>query len=211
MTTRDRYIVGGTLGALLLVWFVIHYWHRDPSIVTPAVHATIDSLKATKKPAEAVIDSLAVAGLTHSVTGASAAGRARVSEAKAAATGARADTAAARARRTDSTPDSLAAAWKEAYELRTAERDTLLVALAQKDSAYRGAAASANDFRLALTNSEQRRQAVENLNSSLQTAVAKAERGCRVMWTIPCPSRPVSFVLGAVGGAAAIVVLHNRP
>lgn len=211
MTPRDRWLVGGVLGYVVLVWFVFEFWYRPPVIVPPVLHIINDSLRRTKQADQFLIDSLRTAGLVQSAQGARAASRARASEARAASIGARADAAASRARSGDSTAsDSLATAWHLAYDLRTAERDTLLTALASKDSAYRAASVSANDFRLAVVASDTRRVAVEGLNDGLIKALEKAERGCRILWSVPCPSRTVSAVLGATAVSVAVVVVQTR-
>lgn len=195
------------LGALALL-LVLSFLRKPTPIIAPADRVTLDSLTRLREGDQHIIDSLRSSALTHSTAGASAAGRARASEATASAIRTRADTAASRALRTDpAASDSLAAAWRQAYTLRTEERDTLLVALAQKDSAYRNASSAANDNRLALTKLTDRNDAVEKLNSSLATALTKAERGCRVLWTVPCPSRKVTLIGGVVLGAAGYIAL----
>lgn len=196
--------------AALAVLLVLSFARRAHPLVSAATHSAIDSLQRTRPASTHTIDSLKASADAASALASRATSRARVAEASAKAAGLRADTAAAEAGRRD----SAASPWKLAYELRTVERDTLRVALIQRDSAARADSVALRDTRLSLDTSETRRITAEALVDTLNTAVKKAERGCRIAWLIPCPNRKVVAVVAAVAGAAggiAVSVAKKTP
>ena len=205
--------------ALLALLWVVHR-RTPPPLIPPAVQKTLDSLRATKDADDSTITALRAWGDSARARGDSAASRARVYEAAAARIGGKADTYATEARKSDppqspgtehsvAHADSVARLWKMAYEERTYERDTLLKALKEQKDATLGADVAADKFRVALGYSEDRRLAVEALNTGLADALAKAERGCRVLW-MKCPSREAAAITGVIVGGITVALLSGK-
>lgn len=195
------YILLAAAGVLLALSFA----RRSQPLVSAGTHAAIDTLQRTRAADQHRIDSLTASAAAASAAGARAASRARVAEASAKAAGARADSVAADAARRD----PAASPWKGAYEARTEERNDLLVAVAEKDSVHQADSTALRDTKQTLVVSEGRRVTAEALVDTLETAVKKAERGCRILWWIPCPSRKVVAVVAAAAGAGGgIAIAH---
>lgn len=205
--------------ALLALLWVVHR-HAPAPVIPPAVQKTLDSLRATKAEDDSTIEVLRAWGDSARDLSDSAASRARVYEGAAGRIGSRADTLAAEARKSDptkpggSTPtiehaDSVAKLWEMAYKERTYERDTLLLALKAQKQATLDAQVAAEKFRLGLDDSENRRHALEHLNDGLADALAKADRGCRVLW-MKCPSRQAAAIGGVIVGGITTAILASK-
>lgn len=207
--------------ALLALLWVVHRRAPGP-LVPPAVQKTLDSLRATRDHDASAIAILRAWADSARTASDSAQGRARVYEGAASRIGSRADTYAAEARKSDPTQpggssephtvahaDSTARLWKAAYEERTYERDTLLLALKAQQRATLDAQIAADKFRLGLDASEARRRALESLNDGLADALSKANRGCRVLW-MKCPSREAAAIGGVIVGGITTAILTAK-
>jgi hypothetical protein len=189
MPTNRTVIVWLVLGLIVLM-MALCFRPPPPAPVPPKDQHTLDSLAITKPVFDSIVKSLAVAETVYV---------ARVDTLRLRTTIVQyhADTLRLIA-------DSLAAIaqWKPAYEARTAEADTLRVALVQKDTAFaleHRALLAADQQANILTN---RLTVSEDLNTRLAADVKKAA-DCRVLW-MRCPSRtrvavvavPLSLAIG---------------
>lgn len=197
------------LGALVL--FTLVGWLKGPKDRgLEETHALQEQLTRMRAADQKLIDSLRAAGQTASVNGAIVAGRAAQQLVAANRQKVRTEALVKKAESVPLTPaDTTARLWKDAYDARTIEVDTLRQALASKDSAYREATRSANLFRLAADTSEGRRRSLEKVNADLAAYVKKAERGCRFLF-ISCPTRTQSAIAGVAIGAATLLVLESH-
>lgn len=100
-----------------------------------------------------------------------------------------------------------AAFWRDLYVMRSEEADSLRSALYRADNARESwARADSADLQRADA-AEARAAALERVNRQLATAASSAEKSCRVLWAVSCPSRRTSFIAGVVTGAATIVAV----
>lgn len=139
----------------------------------------------------------------------------------AAAQARRAAVAERHARRLAATADSLAAiagsaltladsaaAWQGAYVARTAERDTLVIALAHERQATASALARGDSLRVAVQIETERAWRADSLVKAVIAEATKPE--CRVLRVLGCPSRTQMLGAGVVAGVVTGVVLGGR-
>ena len=195
------------VATLWVLWFLRS---RPQPIIDAATRAEVSSLRATRAIDSARIDSLRRSAAASASAAALAVARARAVERAATAEGHRADSLAIEARRRDSARTSpVDSSWRLAYEARTAERDSLLVSIAERDSADVKSHFTFTQLTVALDSSESRRARLEVVNTAMLKAVEKAERGCRILAIVPCPSRAQALVAGAAGGIIATVLIRH--
>ncbi|MEO8624572.1 MAG: hypothetical protein ABI625_26055 [bacterium] len=196
------------IGALVLAVLALALfgWSQKPKpLISVETRALQDSLKRTQFADSSLRDSLRTVGTIASASAAALNARSNVQTVSAVRSGTRADAATmAAARRLIAVTDTTAQLWKAAADLRKIENDSLRLALVTKDSAFRAASVAANNFRLAAEAADARLVVVQAVNDSLITAVDKAERGCRFLHYIPCPTRARAGIVGVVVGAAAV-------
>lgn len=198
------------LVAGLVVFMLVGRLSKRPSALEDQTRALQTILASTRASDQRLIDSLRGTAALASRNGAIASGKANQLLEAADRQKMRIETLVLRAKARPLTPvDTVAQLWKDAYDARTVEADTLRQALASKDSAYREATRSANLFRLAVDTSDGRRRSLEAVNADLAAAVKKSERGCRFLF-IPCPTRTQTAVAGIVVGAATMLALESR-
>jgi hypothetical protein len=211
-------LAGISLAGLVIIFLVIAFAVKScapaprPKI-DPKTQKSIDSLDATKPGFEKQKDSL-ITVVKHDTIFAKAADkasaeantRAERSRASAVASGKRADSLAAVAR---AHADS-ALLWRNAYEQRTMQADTLTRTVAEKDSALTAEHAAflhEQDARIGLGRlfgaDTLRRLAIEKVNKGLEDDIKKLQQPCRIVGPIPCPSRTVVGLLSATLGAVA--------
>lgn len=196
------------LGAVVILGLV-GTCHRSASpAIPPKVQRELDSLRSTAPRYAHERDSLkslaaeATKRADEKVTTAHATQSGGEVEGRAADSSAQLAAAAKTAR------DS-AEAWRLAYEHRTKERDSLLVANAALDQAQRERELARLVIAEALAASEARRERSEKLNADLQAVIAKQARGCRVLWVAKCPSRTVVGVVALTVGVGAGLTLSR--
>ncbi len=186
--------------------------------IPPATQRSNDSLSITKP----TFDSSQVAGRQQIARDTSRGVTQRANFVRAAtsatASKATADSLAAVARRADSIAgaarlaDSLANAWRAVAEARAREAEQWHLAATSSDSAYqveRSARIAAVQLWVADT---LRRHAVEKVNAELVTAIGNLQQPCKVAGTfglIPCPSRTVSAIGGAVITIATVAAVRT--
>jgi hypothetical protein len=200
MTRRLGFlIVAGTLAVLVVAGVVL--WRRgrvDP--LPPAVRTAVTNEKADR----ARVDSQLVAATLEAQAAQrrqdAANARAKAAERRARAIGLQADSLAREAQHASTARDS-ALFYRLAYTARTSERDTLLVALAGKDTAL----AEAERRAVALTRSDSINRQARTRADSVLDAVVASVTVCTVPGTfgrVRCPSRKVALAVGIVGGLA---------
>jgi hypothetical protein len=187
--------------AVALVALALFLWRRgrvDP--LPPAVRTAVENEKASR----AAIDSALVAATVE----------ASAAQDRQAAANARADSLRRVAKRLSNRADSLAREaeraataqdsalyYRLAYAERTTERDTLLLALAGKDTAL----AEAERRAVALTRSDSIARRARVRADSVLDAVVRSVTVCTVPGTfgrIKCPSRKTALAVGLLGGFA---------
>lgn len=178
------------------IWFHRHRVEALP----PAVVAAVEHEKADR----ARVDSQLIAASLEAVA---AQQRQAIAEARADSLRSiaqrfsdYADRLAARATTATTAHDS-ANFYREAYEVRTDERDTLLAALATKDTALD----AANDRIAALTRAAGIADTARQRADSVLDAVVASVVVCTVPGTfgrIRCPSRRTALAVGIIGGLA---------
>ncbi|HTJ62141.1 MAG TPA: hypothetical protein VL333_13200 [Candidatus Saccharimonadales bacterium] len=174
-------------------------------LIDDKTRAEASALRASRARDSTTIDSLRRSAVSSQAATDRAVARARAVERVAAVEGRRADSLARSAAVSDPGPNP----WKDAYAARTAERDSLLRSIAERDSADVKSHFTLTALTAALDSSEQRRQRLEDVNTRLLKAVEKAERGCRIAVLIPCPNRKQALVAGAAGGVIATLLAHR--
>lgn len=189
-------------GALVAALVFSHCGRSDDGEKVPApIAKTADSLAATAPEFGQRRDSVVRVVTIDTARARRAEAATRAAELKAEGARKAADSLAAQA----ATSADSARLWHAAYDRRTEEAANLRVGL---DSAKEAAAAE-RSARLSLDQlfreAERRRTAAENVViPGLQKAIAQLEKPCRILGPIPCPSRRVSFVAGAVGAVAIL-------
>lgn len=169
------------------------------AVVTHQVRSAVDSVRVAQLEQQAAADSARAANWRLAAIEATRAAE-RVDR--------RADSLAQEAARAATARDS-AAGWQRAYEARTAERDTLAVALHATADALDAATARGDTLARALVVRTAQQQRADSLVRAL---VAQATRpSCRVLGLVRCPTRMKSAVAGAVVGAVAVGVLARAP
>lgn len=187
-------------GAICLAWFFRSCQREPPPKIPPATQRSIDSLVITKP----VFDSTQVAGRQQvardTLVAVSHRRRAVQAEASAQVSKATADSLAVAAEKIKQT-DSAVTAWKDAYQARTLEAESWRLAAVRNDSAYQ----SERRARLGLAQlygaDTLRRNAVERVNTELQTAILRLQQPCKVIGPISCPSRTVTMAVSLTAGA----------
>ncbi len=174
----------------------------DPKEKVPAkVQKTVDSLEATRPAFDDRRDSVVRVVTIDTARAVRAERLARARRDSAEGARKEADSLAALAR---SSADS-ARLWHEAYDRRTAEADQLRSSNAAADSALQAERSARVNLGQLLGASElRRRQAEEVAIPGLERAIAQLEKPCRIVGPIPCPSRRVAFLAGALGAVAAV-------
>lgn len=188
--------------ALLVLWPLFR--SRPTPLIDEATRAEALRLRASHDSDSLLIDSLKASAAVSATRADRAVARAQGLERVAAVSGTRADSLARSARTVDSSAiGQVDSTWRLAYDARTAERDQLLAAAKIRDSADADRRAALHDVHIALDSAQSRSRALDVLNNSLLKAVEKAERGCRIIGPIRCPSRKQSAVAGSVLGLLA--------
>lgn len=177
----------------------------DEEKVPAPIAKTADSLEATRPEFTERRDSVVRVVAIDTA-------RARRAEAAAKAAQLRADEA-------DKAADSLAALaatsadsarlWHAAYDRRTEEAANLRTSLDSAQAATAAERAARLNLGQLFAESERRRKAAEEVVvPGLERAIAQLEKPCRIVGPVPCPSRRVSFVAGAIG--AVVIVSATR-
>jgi chromosome segregation ATPase len=202
-----RALLPWAIAAALLVALVLTCGDESPEpILSEETTAEIERLRADSAETHGKLDSLAELARASRDTArlreeAADRARQRADQRRRDADAAR--TAVARA---ENYSDSLAL-MQVAYEERTEEA----AELRQENDTLRSAlllanrAAELSSERAALA--ESRVQALEELQGRILADVAEAQKGCRILKLVRCPTRKESAVLGAVGGALAAFAL----
>lgn len=199
-STAGWLVVTGALAAAL----VFSYCGRpdpDEGKVPAPIAKTVDSLKTTAPDFAERRDSVVKVVTIDTARARRAEAAARAAELRAESERKAADSLAALA----ATSADSARLWHAAYDRRTTEAANLRVSL---DSAH-SATASERSARLSLDGlyreAERRRKTAEEVAiPGLEAAIAKLEKPCRVVGPIPCPSRRVAFLAGAVGAVVIV-------
>jgi hypothetical protein len=203
---------GGTLlalGVILVLWMGRCSPTPGPKI-DPKTQHSLDSLALTAQQFKAQRDSLllhvkhdTILSITYQHDAAVANQAAERSRANAVAAGKRADALAQEAAAARTAADS-ATKYHAALDERTRERDTLLVTVTQKDSAYRAQLAATAKEHSAFVNlstaygaDTSRRVALERVNAGLVADIARLQQPCKLIGPVPCPSRTVTGLLSA--------------
>jgi hypothetical protein len=202
------------LAALLGVLFLKDCGGRrdDAPLLADSVRALSDSLARSDSAHRAREAELRRRAAIDSARAAAAESHAARLRQSARAEGVRADGLAAQAARALSLADS-AVLWMRAYEARTVERDTLLVAMDSLGVALTAERASGVLLRAAADTASARVVALERSSRELRAAVAEAERrlargDCQIpVLGVRCPSRRVVFVVGVGLGLAGGIAL----
>jgi len=209
-------VIVATLAALvgILLWRDLEAARSAQPLIPPAVTLRLDSLAATEKAAATERASLAAA-TRAAQSAAEAATRAQ----NRAETDASALRAALQARLaagvTTATLGGIATAsdsagyWRELYELRTEESDSLLVALTAAHIAHAADTAALALQTTRASEAEARLAALTRVNDQLRAATAHAEPGCAILWKLRCPSRAASYVLGAVSAVVVVAAVRR--
>jgi len=192
-------VVGVILAATLIVAIVI--WRRPPvDPLPPPVRTAVDHEKADR----ARVDSQLIAASLEAFAAQQRQARAEAQTDSLRSVARRfsvyADSLAQRASSAVNAHDS-ATYYREAYEVRTDERDTLLAALASE----RRALGAANDRIASLAKDTTIANRARQRADSVLDAVVASVTVCTVPWTfgrVKCPSRKTAFALGNVGGLA---------
>lgn len=197
------------IGAVIVLGLVGTCHRKADSAIPPKVQKELDSLRSTAPRYAHERDSLKALSADATKRADAKVSAAHTTERGGEVEGQRADSSAKMAAQAKTAQDS-AAAWRMAYEARTRERDSLVVANAALDSAQRERELARLVIAEALAASEARRERSEKLNADLEAAVKKAAQGCRVLWVAKCPSRTVVGVVGFVAGAAVGFTMNGR-
>jgi hypothetical protein len=192
----------GVIIAILALGYVVKSCQRpsDPSEkIPPATQRTIDSLTRTKPAFDSVADSLRVRIIHDTVQSVQLQEAAARSATRARDAQARADALAEAAHvAQDST-----AAWRRAYEARTAEAVALRETVRNDSLAIGREVDARRALALAYGADTLRRVAIERVNADLSAVIERLDVPCRIVGPIPCPSRTTTAVLSAIGGAVA--------
>lgn len=188
-------------GALALALVFSSCPRPDPDKVPAPVQKTVDSLEATRPAFDDRRDSTVRVVVIDTARARKAETVAKAATARAEGLRKEADSLAAQA---VASADS-ALLWRQAYERRTAEADQLRTANAAADSALQAERSARVRLGQLFSESElRRRQAEEVAIPGLERAIAQLEKPCRILGPIPCPSRKVSFLAGAIGAVAVL-------
>jgi hypothetical protein len=200
LTTGQRWILVGVF-ALGLAGIALALWSRgrvDP--VPPPVRAAVQAERADRARDSAQLVAATLEAEAAARRQEEATARARSAEERARVASDRADALARRAELAESAQDS-ARYYRLAYEARTAERDTLLDALAAKDTALD----AADDRIAAITRGAVIANSARIRADSVLDAVVASVVVCTVPGTfgrVRCPSRRTALVVGLVAGVA---------
>lgn len=198
------------LGAAIILGLVGTCHRKASPAIPPKVQKELDSLRATAPRYAHERDSLNALAAAATKRADAKVSAAHTTERGGEVEGRAADSSAQLAAAAKTARDS-AEAWRLAYEHRTKERDSLIVANASLDSAQRERELARLVISEALAASEARRERSERVNADLEAAVKRASAPCRLLWIGPkCPSRTVSGVVGFVAGAAVGFTTHGR-
>jgi hypothetical protein len=183
---------------------------HQPAPVPPKLQKTIDSLAIVKPIEDHRLDSLKQDAARSAKLAEAATKRAELAQASAEIHKRRADSLAkvAASRPVGPTIDSAATEWHRAYDERTTEAEGLRRAVAEKDDGIVQLNGIITDLRLSNATLAKRDTAQTAVIIGLQAAVTEAGK-CRIALGIPCPSRPVSYALGAATAVLGVVALHR--
>lgn len=189
--------------AALAIALAVKSWDRpdDPKI-PPGLQKTIDSLEATRRPSVVTRDSIIRLVVHDTVRAAGSSARGDSAARAAAASQVRADSLAALAR---VSADS-ATLWHSAYDAQRQTSDSLRVAVAAKDSAYRAERDARAKLLLVVRAATIRMNAIQDANDRLVKRIGELETPCKIIGPIRCPSRTMTMLITA----ATIVGIDAR-
>lgn len=170
--------------------------------IPPALQAKLDSLTETRKPFEQARDSVIRIVVHDTVAAAGSNARSEAAVAAAATSQHEADSIA----RVAALHADSAALWREAYEAQKRTDDSLRVALAAKDSAYRFERAARISLLGVVHRDSLRLSSMQDAQDRLVRRISELEPPCKVIGPIKCPSRKAVML----ATAAAIVVVDAR-
>lgn len=180
------------LVAALSIALVLKSCAPEPDAkIPPDLQRKIDSLEATRRPTAATRDSI-IRIVVHDTI-------------RAGASSARGDTATRAAAVTQRTADSLAALarvsadsaalWHAAYDAQLQTSDSLRVAVASKDSAYREERDARVHLLTVVHADTLRINAIQDAHDRLWKRVNELELPCKIIGPIKCPSRTVTMLI----------------
>lgn len=209
---RRRLLWGGvTLACAAITVWVVWTEPPDPGPLPPAIITELQKHRTLEARADSQIRAAWAEAEAARRRQDAAEARARIAEATAVSLGREADGLATAASEAQTAQDS-ARIYRRAYAVRTAERDTLLVILAGKDTAL----AAAGDRIAALTRAAQVADSGRLRADSLLDVVVRsvALSRCTVPLTfgrVRCPTRREAAMGGAiVAGAIGVALLTGR-
>jgi hypothetical protein len=201
------------IGALAVLLALSLLRRSAKPLVDPATAALIDSLQQTHQADSVRIDLATARAAALSRAADSAIARARAIEARGGVVGSRASVVASAARSVDSSakpgtavrPDSSARLWKEAYELRSAEVDSLHRAIALREQGDTNRVIARGIDTAVVSDLRARLARTEAANRGLEDAIKRANaRGhlFGISW-LPYPTRTEAAIGGTVAGIIA--------
>lgn len=207
--TRRQWSLAASAVAVCLILLMARCVGHDSPISAPTM-AAVKAYDAGAPDVQAQINAAWTEAEAARARTAKAEARAAALEVKAAKAGHRADSIAALAQ-SASTPAAAAQDWHDAYDARTAERDTLRIALDTTKVALSLAIHRGDTLTHALVLSDSLRKVAASL---MHDVVREAKnRGCSVPGTfglVGCPSRKVALVTGTVVGVAGVFAWNHR-
>jgi hypothetical protein len=201
MSAVQRWVLAASGGTLLALGIILVLWlGRCAPTPGPKIdartQALLDSLKATNAQYAARKDSIITLVRVDTVRAGAQDAAAERSRADAAAAGRVADSLAVAARTAATAQDS-ATRWRAAYDARTRERDTLLVTVVRKDSAYRSERDAVTRLLTVHLDDSTRLAGTERVNAGLVKDIARLQQPCKLLGPIPCPNRTVTGLVSA--------------
>jgi len=205
MSRRTATIIGAIVAAVVILG-VFAFCRHEPTPLPPAEQTSLDSLAASKPDYQAKRDTLVLRETTF--VRQSREDRVRATRAEHAADSLR--DLANRWQAAAIAQGDTVTAW---YAIATVERhegDSLRAAnialhrAATADSVARSAADARAE------SAERRLVASDDLNQRLARDLRQASPPCRILWTLGCPSRKTSFVVGVVVASAGAYVVTHR-
>ncbi len=188
-----------TIIAALAIALVIKSTQGTPEPkIPPALQHELDSLRETKPAFDAHQDSVIRITVRDTTAAKKANARADSSKRSADSLQVIADSLRKVASVSADTAD-----YRKAIDAQRHVSDSLRVALASKDSAYRVEKANTVRLLFQLDSTSRRNNAIDDANAKLQKRIAELEVPCRIVGPVPCPSRTVTMVLTTVVVTAA--------
>src|SRR5688500_2096742 len=193
------------LAGVLLVAFLMTCGDSDEEpILSEETQAEIDRLRGDSAAYAKRVDSLRQLSRASLDTSVLREENARDIHRRADGHGRDADEARVAVIRAATLQDSMAL-MQVAYEERSQEVNALRMAFDTLSSALILARRAAEIADERADEAEARTEALQALNQRILDDVAKAERGCRILGLVKCPSRKAAFALGVAAGAAGAV------